>query len=69
MKYDENAIRERVERVLADEERTRSVVVAASQTLAVLAGPNPTPDGDDVAMVARNTLGQAFLDLTGLENQ
>lgn len=42
--------------------RPAEVVKAAAMALAVLEGPNPTPDGDDPVMVARSILSAAFLD-------
>lgn len=48
--------------VINDPERVKKVVCAAAVALNTLEGPNPTADGDDAMMVARNQLQTGFMD-------
>jgi hypothetical protein len=54
--------KEKVAAVLADEDWTRRVVVAAARALNVLNGPEVTVDDDDNRLPARTALNAAFLD-------
>jgi hypothetical protein len=57
---------EKIAAVLADEDWTRRVVIAAAKALDVLNGPDLTVDGDDNRLPARSTLNTAFMDMEAL---